>query len=180
MSYSHGREVGFSTYHINVVEVALASTGSDHLGDPAQALARRCAGSNSRESLLDGLFNFLLMNFAVDSFEVYYQRVNIFDVPRSGISSRNAVDIRFVQGEYGYRGQKQLRQYRGEELVKRHTCPSLSLPARVEVGDRARATIEAALHADEAETTVAVGRGWCIGFIVITKGKFEWAIELGK
>ena len=73
-----------------------------------------------------------------------------------------------------------MRQHRREEAMKRRTFPSLSLPARVEIGDRARATIEAALHADEAETTGAVGRGWCIGFIVITKGKTEWAIELGK
>ena len=42
----------------------------------------------------------------MDSSEVYYQRVDILDVPGSGIGRRNAVDIRFVQGEHGYRGAK--------------------------------------------------------------------------
>lgn len=55
--------------------------------------------------------------------------------------------------------------------MKIHTCPTLGLPARIEIGDRTRAAIEAALHADETETAVAVSGGWRIGFIVIAKGE---------
>ena len=84
-------------------EGALASTGNDHLRDPAQALARSFAGSNSRKSLLNRLFRFLLVDGVMDSSEVYYQRIDILDVPGSGIGKGNAVDIRFVQGEHGYR-----------------------------------------------------------------------------
>ena len=53
--------------------------------------------------------------------------------------------------------------------MKRHTCPPLGLPARVEIGDGARTAVEAALHADEAETAVAIGRRWRGGLIVIAE-----------
>ena len=52
--------------------------------------------------------------------------------------------------------------------MKRRTCPPLGLPARVEIGDRARTAVEAALHADETEAAITVSRGRSICFVVVT------------
>ena len=56
------------------------------------------------------------------------------------------------------------------ELMKGRTCPALSLPARLEIGDRAGIAVGTALHADESEAAVAIGRGRCVGFVVIARG----------
>jgi len=64
--------------------------------------------------------------------------------------------------------QSPLRQCGIGEPVKRHTCPPLGLPARIKLGDGTRSAVEAALHADEAEAAVAIGRGWRVCFKVIT------------
>lgn len=95
------------------------------------------------------------------------------DVPRSSLTRSDAVDIRFVQTEHGYTWSKPLRQREAGEPMKRRTCPPLGLPARIEIGDRTRTAVEAALHANKAEAAVAVGRRWCIGFVVITRC-YDW------
>ena len=55
--------------------------------------------------------------------------------------------------------------------MMRRTCPPLGLPARVEIGDRARTAVEAALHADKTEAAITVSRGGRVCFPVVTGGK---------
>jgi hypothetical protein len=48
-------KIAQTTDQVNVIEVALSCTSADHFRNPAKALSSGCAGSNSRESLLDRL-----------------------------------------------------------------------------------------------------------------------------
>lgn len=88
---------------------------------------------------------------------VSYQRVDVLNVPGSGIARSSAASIGLVQGEHSYAEPEPFRQYNTENFINRLTRPSLGLPARIEIGDGTRTTVEAALHANETKTAVAVG-----------------------
>ena len=81
-----GREVGPVPMQVDVVEVATATAGADHLLQPAKALARARAGGDGGESLLDG------------------EGVDVLLVPGCGLAGGDAVDVGLVQREDGWRG----------------------------------------------------------------------------
>ena len=65
--------------------------------------------------------------------------------------------------------------------MKRHTRPTLGLPTGIEIDNWTRTAVEATLHANETETVVTVGRGWCKGFIVIARDvspMTDWAAKV--
>ncbi len=79
------REVGAVPVQVDVVEVAGAAARTDHLVQPVKALVRARAGRDGRERLLD------------------LQRVDVLLVPGRRLARRDAVHVRLVEREHGWK-----------------------------------------------------------------------------
>ena len=80
-----GREVGSVMVEVDIVKEAVARACGNHLVKPIKTLVRVRTRSNGGQRLLDR------------------ERVDVLLVPRRGLLRRDAVDIRLVQREDGYK-----------------------------------------------------------------------------